>query len=105
MTIGSSLLSGKGGLVLAVATVALAVCAVAVRVPAVSPAGTAPSTLAPDAAELLGLRNKVGGLRPGMIADIVGVPGNPVDDIRVTQQVIFVMKDGVIYRNDRGVRR
>jgi hypothetical protein len=30
------------------------------------------------------------------------VPGNPVDDIKVTQQVIFVMKDGIVYRNDRG---
>jgi imidazolonepropionase-like amidohydrolase len=37
-----------------------------------------------------------------MLADIVAVPGNPVDDIKVTQQVMFVMKGGVIYRNDRG---
>ena len=36
-----------------------------------------------------------------MLADVVAVPGNPVDDIKVTQQVIFVMKDGVVYRNDR----
>ena len=54
------------------------------------------------AAELLGLQDKVGLLKPGMLADVVAVPGNPVDDINVTQQVIFVMKDGVIYRNDRG---
>jgi len=53
-------------------------------------------------AELLGLADKVGSLRPGSMADIVAVPGNPVDDIKVTQQVIFVMKGGVIYRNDRG---
>jgi imidazolonepropionase-like amidohydrolase len=53
-------------------------------------------------AELLGLTDKVGALKPGMLADIVGVPGNPLDDIKVTQQVNFVMKDGVIYRNDRG---
>jgi imidazolonepropionase-like amidohydrolase len=52
-------------------------------------------------AELLGLAGKVGSLKPGMLADIVAVPGNPVDDIKVTQQVIFVMKDGMIYRNDR----
>jgi imidazolonepropionase-like amidohydrolase len=37
-----------------------------------------------------------------MLADVVGVPGNPLDDIKVTQQVTFVMKDGVVYRNDRG---
>ena len=53
-------------------------------------------------AELLGLRDKVGSLKPGMLADIVAVPGNPADDIKVTQQVFFVMKEGVIYRNDRG---
>jgi imidazolonepropionase-like amidohydrolase len=52
-------------------------------------------------AELLGLADKVGSLKPGMLADIVAVPGNPVDDIKVTQQVIFVMKEGVVYRNDR----
>jgi imidazolonepropionase-like amidohydrolase len=53
-------------------------------------------------AELLGLQSKVGSLKPGMLADIVAVPGNPVEDIKVTQQVFFVMKEGVIYRNDRG---
>jgi imidazolonepropionase-like amidohydrolase len=52
-------------------------------------------------AELLGLQNKIGVLKPGMLADVVAVPGNPVDDIKSTQQVIFVMKEGVIYRNDR----
>jgi imidazolonepropionase-like amidohydrolase len=53
-------------------------------------------------AELLGLAGKVGALKPGMLADVVGVPGDPLDNIKVTQQVIFVMKEGVIYRDDRG---
>jgi imidazolonepropionase-like amidohydrolase len=53
-------------------------------------------------AELLGLADKVGALKPGMLADVVGIPGNPLEDIKVTQQVIFVMKEGVVYRNDRG---
>jgi imidazolonepropionase-like amidohydrolase len=56
-------------------------------------------------AELLGLQNKVGVLKPGMLADVVAVPGNPVDDIKTTQQVIFVMKEGVIYRNDRAAKK
>jgi imidazolonepropionase-like amidohydrolase len=56
-------------------------------------------------AELLGLTGKVGALKPGMLADVVGVPGNPLDDIKATQQVIFVMKDGVVYRNDRGGKK
>ncbi len=54
------------------------------------------------AAELLGLGQKVGTLEPGKMADIVAVPGNPLDDIKVTQSVFFVMKDGSIYRNNRG---
>jgi len=52
-------------------------------------------------AELLGLTNKIGALKPGLLADMVATPGNPLDDISLTQKVIFVMKDGVVYRNDR----
>jgi imidazolonepropionase-like amidohydrolase len=33
-----------------------------------------------------------------MLADIVGVPGDPLTDITVTQQVKFVMKDGKVYK-------
>lgn len=56
------------------------------------------------AAELLGLQNKVGTLAPGQLADIVAVPGNPLTDIKVTQSVLFVMKEGTVYRNDRASR-
>jgi imidazolonepropionase-like amidohydrolase len=52
------------------------------------------------AADLLGLANKIGTLESGKLADIVAVPGNPISDIKVTQSVFFVMKDGTIYRND-----
>ncbi len=51
-------------------------------------------------ADLLGLAAETGTLDPGKSADVVAVPGNPEDDIRQTQKVIFVMKQGVIYRND-----
>lgn len=54
-----------------------------------------------SAADLLGLANKIGTLESGKLADVVAVPGNPFDDIKVTQSVLFVMKEGVVYRNDR----
>ncbi len=52
-------------------------------------------------ADLLGLPNLIGTLETGKQADVVAVPGNPLDDIRATQGVFFVMRSGHIYRNDR----
>ncbi len=49
------------------------------------------------AAELLG-RDDLGVLAPGKLADIVGMPGDPIADIRATANVDFVMKDAVVYR-------
>ncbi|MXW60840.1 MAG: amidohydrolase family protein [Acidimicrobiaceae bacterium] len=40
----------------------------------------------------------LGRIAPEMLADIVGVPGDPLADITVTQQVAFVMKDGKVYK-------
>ena len=40
----------------------------------------------------------LGRIAPEMLADIVGVPGDPLSDITVTQQVAFVMKDGKVYK-------
>ena len=54
------------------------------------------------ASDLLGLSAKIGTLEAGKLADVVAVPGNPFEDIKVTQSVFFVMKDGAVYRNDRG---
>jgi imidazolonepropionase-like amidohydrolase len=53
-----------------------------------------------NAAELLGVADRLGTLEPGKLADVVAVPGNPLQDIRATQKVFFVMKEGVIHRND-----
>jgi len=45
------------------------------------------------------LRQKdLGSVTPGKIADVVAVPGNPIDDISLMKQVTFVMKDGVVYK-------
>jgi imidazolonepropionase-like amidohydrolase len=53
------------------------------------------------AAELLGQSDKIGHLAPGMLADIVAVQGDPLEDISVLQKVVFVMKDGQIFRHDK----
>jgi imidazolonepropionase-like amidohydrolase len=52
-------------------------------------------------ADLLGLSDKIGTLEPGKLADVVAVPGDPLENIRQTEHVFFVMKEGVIYKNER----
>jgi imidazolonepropionase-like amidohydrolase len=51
-------------------------------------------------ADLLGLADKIGTLERGKLADIVAVPGNPLQDIRQTEHVFFVMKEGVVFKNE-----
>jgi imidazolonepropionase-like amidohydrolase len=51
-----------------------------------------------NGAKLLGWPDEIGALKPGYFADIVAVPGNPLDDIAVLTRVAFVMKGGSIYR-------
>jgi imidazolonepropionase-like amidohydrolase len=50
-------------------------------------------------AELINVGDR-GRLEPGLLADIIAVPGDPLADIEVTQDVRFVMKGGQVYRND-----
>lgn len=51
-----------------------------------------------NGAKLLGWDNKIGSLAPGKLADIVAVPGDPLQDIRLMEKPSFVMKNGVIYK-------
>lgn len=51
-----------------------------------------------NGARLLDWSGQIGELKPGYYADIVAIPGNPLDDISVLQRVAFVMKGGLIYR-------
>ena len=52
-------------------------------------------------ADLLGMSDKIGTLESGKLADIVAMPGNPVENIRQTEHVFFVMKDGIIFKNEK----
>jgi imidazolonepropionase-like amidohydrolase len=52
-------------------------------------------------ARLLGIAAETGTLEPGKLADLVAVPGDPFTNIHQTEKVFFVMKQGVVYRNDR----
>jgi imidazolonepropionase-like amidohydrolase len=51
-----------------------------------------------NGAKLLGWEGQIGVLKSGFLADIVAVPGNPLDDIASLQKVSFVMKGGAIHR-------
>jgi imidazolonepropionase-like amidohydrolase len=51
-------------------------------------------------AELLGMQASIGTLETGKFADVIAIPGDPTQNIRQVEKVFFVMKDGVIYRND-----
>jgi imidazolonepropionase-like amidohydrolase len=51
-----------------------------------------------NGAKLLGWQGQIGALKPGYLADIVAVPGNPLQDIGVLRQVKFVMKGGAVFR-------
>jgi imidazolonepropionase-like amidohydrolase len=53
------------------------------------------------AADLIDVDDR-GRLAPGLLADVVAVPGDPLDDITLTEQVRFVMKGGQVYRHDDG---
>ena len=51
-----------------------------------------------SAAKLLGWDDRIGTLAAGKLADIVAVPGDITRDVTVAERVLFVMKDGVVYK-------
>ncbi len=52
------------------------------------------------AAKLLGRLDELGTLEPGKIADVIAVAANPLQDIKALQHVVFVMKEGVVYKHE-----
>src|SRR5207237_1818540 len=57
------------------------------------------------AAEVLGWADKLGTIEAGKWADIVAVSGDPLKDIKELQHVKFVMKDGVVVKNEIAARQ
>ena len=51
-------------------------------------------------AEALGMGDRLGSLAPGFEADIIALDGDPLKDITAVRRVVFVMKGGVVYKND-----
>jgi imidazolonepropionase-like amidohydrolase len=53
-----------------------------------------------NGAKLLGWAGQIGELKPGYFADVIAVKGNPLDDISAVTRVSFVMKDGVVEKQE-----
>ncbi|HEX3371429.1 MAG TPA: amidohydrolase family protein [Candidatus Acidoferrales bacterium] len=53
-----------------------------------------------NAARLLGVDAERGEIKPGMAADIIATPENPLDDIQAVRKVSFVMKDGTVFKSE-----
>jgi imidazolonepropionase-like amidohydrolase len=54
-----------------------------------------------NAARLLGVEKDRGAIKPGMAADIIATPENPLNNIFTLYDVKFVMKDGKVFRRDK----
>ncbi len=54
-----------------------------------------------DASDLIGRNNDAGSLEPGKWADLIAVQGDPLADVRVLEKVVFVMKEGRVYKDAR----
>ena len=57
------------------------------------------------AAELLDRKGQLGAIAPGAYADVVAVRGDPLANVKILENVEFVMKDGKVFKNDLGQKR
>jgi imidazolonepropionase-like amidohydrolase len=53
-----------------------------------------------NAADLMGWTDKIGTIEPGKWADIIAIDGDPLKDVKLLQHVSFVMKSGIVYKNE-----
>ena len=51
-------------------------------------------------ARVMHMADKIGSIKPGLLADVIAVEGNPLKDVGALKKVKFVMKGGVIYRQE-----
>ncbi len=52
-------------------------------------------------AQALGMADQIGSIAPGLRADIIALEGDPLKDITAVRRVVFVMKGGVVYKNEK----
>src|ERR1019366_3785304 len=55
------------------------------------------------AAELLEMKGRIGVIAPGAYADVIAVAGDPLANVKILENVGFVMKDGKVFKNDLGM--
>ena len=53
-----------------------------------------------NAADLLGASDQVGAVKAGLFADLIAVKGNPLSDITLLERVDFVMKGGIVFKQN-----
>jgi len=58
-----------------------------------------------NAAQLLGWEGKVGVIEPGAFADLIAAEGNPLEDVKRLEKVRWVMKGGIVYKDETSVAR
>jgi imidazolonepropionase-like amidohydrolase len=51
------------------------------------------------------MSDQIGSIAPGLRADIIAIDGDPLKDITAVRRVVFVMKGGVVYKNEKAVGR
>jgi len=49
------------------------------------------------------MADQIGSIAPGLQADIIALDGDPLKDITAVRRVVFVMKGGVVFKNDASV--
>lgn len=63
------------------------------------PAAEAIRAATSNGAEILGMGGELGSIRPGYLADLIAVDGDPLQEIARLQRVVFVMKDGIVHKS------